>query len=500
MNQKRPAVFVDRDNTLIHDPGYLRHAEHVRLLPGVGEAVARLRSAGFPVVVVTNQSGVARGYLTEAELATVHQRMQELLQESGSGVDAIYYCPFLTGPDAVVEAYRKESDLRKPKPGMMLQAAEDMNLDLAASWMIGDSDRDVLAGMAVGCRTILIGNGPIPDNVTPDFTAAGFARAADIVIRETTARLAPKPEAGTATENRKSGKKGGASRTHGPLPASPSIPASNAPKSKSESSHNTNGAVAVAAPPAVRVADPHVRILEPAAAASRRNVVEAESSRPPTKPSVRDEVAQSTPPAPAPAPQLADESRPVAEIQQSASVQKPTESADAPNSSMPTPARQQSSLGETLTAASPPAPAEQPRRQETTAPTGASERPAIHTAPEAAPSEAISPAKEATTATPSASPAKDSDQIERLRQNKPPEPTMGQLLEELRMMRREKQSTDFSFAQLGGAIAQAFAVCALAFGLFAAVNGETQSATFRIQLAIAFQLLALTGFIVNRKT
>lgn len=498
MNQKRPAVFVDRDNTLIHDPGYLRHAEHVRLLPGVGEAVAKLRSAGFPVVVVTNQSGVARGYLTEAELATVHQRMQELLQESGSGVDAIYYCPFLTGPDAVVEDYCKDSDLRKPKPGMLIQAAEDMDLDLAASWMIGDSDRDVLAGLAVGCRTILIGNGPIPDNVTPDFTAAGFARAADIVLREVAARSTPKADTESVVENRKSGRKGGASKSQGQAPASASISAPTAPKAKSESSHSASGGVAVAAPPNVRVADPQVRILEPAAAASRRNVVEAEVGRTPTKPAVRNDVAPAVPPTP---PADTATSLPPADVLQvSAPMHEELKSAKTLGPTVPAPAEPRAESADESTAVAPSTLAEPTKQHANPAPPESSASFASHGLPDAAAGEVISPANIVQTPTPSASPAEGAEPIERLRQNKAPEPTMGQVLEELRMMRREKQSTDFSFAQLGGAIAQAFAICALAFGLFAAVNGETQSATFRIQLAIAFQLLALTGFIVNRKT
>ena len=142
---------------MIDDPGYLRDPENVRLLDGVAEALSRLRDAGYPVIVVTNQSGIARGYLSEEELETIHKRMADLLRTRDAAVDAIYYCPYLNGPDAVVEEYRRASDLRKPGPGMFLLAAKERNIDLEASWMIGDSDRDMQAGRAAGCRTILIG-------------------------------------------------------------------------------------------------------------------------------------------------------------------------------------------------------------------------------------------------------------------------------------------------------------------------------------------------------
>ena len=98
----KSAVFVDRDNTLIDDPGYLRDPENVRLLEGVAEALIRLRGAGYPVIVVTNQSGIARGYLSEEELEAIHKRMAGLLRARDAAVDAIYYCPYLNGPDAVV--------------------------------------------------------------------------------------------------------------------------------------------------------------------------------------------------------------------------------------------------------------------------------------------------------------------------------------------------------------------------------------------------------------
>src|SRR5205085_4581767 len=140
-----PAVFLDRDNTLIEDMGYSAEPDRVHLKPGAAECVQRFRRAGYFVIVVTNQSGVARGYFSEEQLAAAHKRMQELLLAHSTGVDAVYYCPFLDGPDALVAAYRRDSDLRKPRPGMLIQAADEMKVDLAASWMIGDAPRDVEA-------------------------------------------------------------------------------------------------------------------------------------------------------------------------------------------------------------------------------------------------------------------------------------------------------------------------------------------------------------------
>lgn len=180
----RPAVFVDRDNTLIEDPGYISHPDQVRLLPGVAEAVARLRAAGYPVVVVSNQSGVARGYFTEDDLTAVHRRMQQLLGRQNAGVDGIYYCPFLAGEEATVDRYRRDSDLRKPKPGMLRMAADDLGLDLRKSWMVGDSVRDAEAGRAAGCRTILIGARHDGGAGEADYRVADLSAAADTILAE----------------------------------------------------------------------------------------------------------------------------------------------------------------------------------------------------------------------------------------------------------------------------------------------------------------------------
>lgn len=152
---KRPAVFFDRDNTLIVTDGYLGNPAGVVLVEGAADAVARARALGYATVVFSNQSGVARGLFSEETVHAVNARLDEMLHDQNRGaiIDRHEFCPF--HPDATVENYRKESDLRKPRPGMILQAAQRLALDLSRSWVIGDAPRDIEAGQAAGCRTIL---------------------------------------------------------------------------------------------------------------------------------------------------------------------------------------------------------------------------------------------------------------------------------------------------------------------------------------------------------
>jgi D-glycero-D-manno-heptose 1,7-bisphosphate phosphatase len=193
------AVFLDRDNTIIDDPGYLNDPDAVRLLPGAADAIRRLNDAGYAVVVATNQSGVARGRITERQLADVHERVRELLLEQGARLDAIYYCPYLAGVEASVPRFRKDSALRKPKPGMLLRAASEMDLALPASWMVGDSARDVQAGRRAGCRTVLLTGGehaaPTAD-CRPDYTASRLTDAVDIILSKPADDATPPPADG----------------------------------------------------------------------------------------------------------------------------------------------------------------------------------------------------------------------------------------------------------------------------------------------------------------
>ncbi len=151
----RPAIFFDRDNTLIVNDGYLGDPAGVVLMPGAAAAVAAARRAGYAVVVVSNQSGVARGLFDEAAVMAVDRRLADLLlaADPTAAVDVQLYCPF--HPQAPVAAYRQDSPLRKPNPGMLLLAADRLSLDLANSWLVGDAPRDVAAGRAAGCRTVL---------------------------------------------------------------------------------------------------------------------------------------------------------------------------------------------------------------------------------------------------------------------------------------------------------------------------------------------------------
>lgn len=153
----KPAVFLDRDGVVIEDLQYLGNADRVRLLPGAAETVAALNRAGWAVVIVTNQSGVARGLFTEADVDAVHAHLAELLRGYGARLDAVHFCPH--HPDGDVPEYRVDCECRKPRPGMLLRAAGELGLDLVASWMIGDRVTDLEAGAAVGCRTVLVRTG-----------------------------------------------------------------------------------------------------------------------------------------------------------------------------------------------------------------------------------------------------------------------------------------------------------------------------------------------------
>ena len=184
------AVFWDRDKTLIEDPGYISDPGQVKLLPGAVAALQRLAEAGFQNIIATNQSGIARGLLDEPTLERIHDRLHEHVKAEGASVDAIYYCPYLDGEEAVVEAYRRDSDLRKPKPGMLLKASLERNVDLAASWSIGDSLRDAQAGRAAGCRTILLVADPstrkqAEKHQAVDFAAGSLEQACEIVLKHT---------------------------------------------------------------------------------------------------------------------------------------------------------------------------------------------------------------------------------------------------------------------------------------------------------------------------
>ncbi|MHC4641689.1 MAG: D-glycero-beta-D-manno-heptose 1,7-bisphosphate 7-phosphatase [Planctomycetota bacterium] len=213
------AIFLDRDGTIIDDPGYLSHPEQVNLLDGAAEALVELRAMGYKLVIVSNQSGIARGILSEEDLEGIHDRLRQLLTEKGAYLDQIYYCPY--HPDGVVSKYRKESDWRKPNPGMLLAAADEMGIDLSQSWSIGDSSRDVEAGLRAGCKTILISRYTRnkssyvePDNPKPDYKSVNMKEAVNIIKQYhrssngVKAKTQPEPETESQPEPETESKRG----------------------------------------------------------------------------------------------------------------------------------------------------------------------------------------------------------------------------------------------------------------------------------------------------
>jgi len=181
---KKKAVFLDRDGTLIEDMGYGADVTRLRFLPGALEAVQRLNRAGYAVVIVTNQSGVARGLFSEDELEEFNRKLILLAREHGARINGIYYCPH--HPEGKVPIYTVDCRCRKPKPGLLLRAAEALGINLRASFAIGNMPRDVEAGRRAGCRTIFIESGAAPETqaraIASDFTTDSLSAAVDIIL------------------------------------------------------------------------------------------------------------------------------------------------------------------------------------------------------------------------------------------------------------------------------------------------------------------------------
>lgn len=148
------AVFLDRDGTLVHARHYPSRPEDLVLYAGIAAGLHRLQAAGFRLIVVTNQSGLARGHFSFADLDRMHAYLRAQLAQRGVVLDGIYYCPH--HPEGTVQGLAQSCTCRKPRPGMLLRAAADSGIDLACSWMIGDILDDVEAGNCAGCRTILV--------------------------------------------------------------------------------------------------------------------------------------------------------------------------------------------------------------------------------------------------------------------------------------------------------------------------------------------------------
>jgi len=168
----RPAVFLDRDGTIARDVPYCRQPEDFELFAGTVKSIKTLNELGFQVILATNQSGIARGYFTTEDLTKIHLKLEKELAAGGAHLDGIYFCPHHPDDDC---------ECRKPKPGMLLKCANDMNIDLSHSFMIGDSVKDIEAGQKAGCRSILVSDKAdyVEDTreIIPDYIARDFPDA-----------------------------------------------------------------------------------------------------------------------------------------------------------------------------------------------------------------------------------------------------------------------------------------------------------------------------------
>jgi D-glycero-D-manno-heptose 1,7-bisphosphate phosphatase len=183
------AVFLDRDGTVNEEVGYLDDLSKLRLIPGTGSAIRRLNKAGFTVVLVTNQSGVARGYFPESLVDEAHARLRELLKSDGARIDAVYYCPH--HPKEGNSHYTVDCDCRKPRTGLIDRAVKELAIDIKRSFMVGDKWSDVELAQRAGVRAVLVTSGFAPDDPgnkrpervhDPDFTAPDLMAAAEWII------------------------------------------------------------------------------------------------------------------------------------------------------------------------------------------------------------------------------------------------------------------------------------------------------------------------------
>lgn len=176
----RPAIFFDRDGTLNRDVGYVTHLDDFELLPRAAAAVRVANEKGLLAILATNQAGVARGYFPETMIHHVHEKLQADLATKGASLDALYYCPH--HPSSEDPDYALDSDLRKPKPGMLLKAAEEHGIDLTKSYMIGDKYSDLECGWAAGCRSVFVLTGY--GRGTMNLYGDGWPRPPDILAED----------------------------------------------------------------------------------------------------------------------------------------------------------------------------------------------------------------------------------------------------------------------------------------------------------------------------
>lgn len=182
---KNRAVFLDRDGTIVEERDYLARREELRFIPGSKEAIKRLRDAGFKIVVVTNQSGIARGYFTEQTIHDIHETIQQRLRPLGTRIDGFYYCPH--HPSKGLARYRMKCNCRKPGPGMFLQAVRELGLDLNKSFLVGDSVEDIRAAQNLRIKPILVltGYGRESRHYVPRevITVRRLADAAELILK-----------------------------------------------------------------------------------------------------------------------------------------------------------------------------------------------------------------------------------------------------------------------------------------------------------------------------
>ena len=190
MTTRRPAVFFDRDGTLNEEVDFISAPEQLRLIPGAGSAVRAVNEHGLLAFVISNQSGIARGLFTEADLIPIHAKFERDLGEKGARIDRIYYCPH--HPTAGVPPYRTDCECRKPRPGMLHRAGHDLGADLSMSYVIGDRIVDVLAGKNAGAKGILVltGYGETSagecraQGIVPDYIAPSVKEAVEFILNE----------------------------------------------------------------------------------------------------------------------------------------------------------------------------------------------------------------------------------------------------------------------------------------------------------------------------
>jgi D,D-heptose 1,7-bisphosphate phosphatase len=183
----KPAIFLDKDGTVLQDVPYNVDTANMVFAPGAAAGLARLAQLGLPLYVITNQPGIALGKFCLDDLADMQQHLSLMFQQVGANLDGLYFCPH--HPDGIVSQYACECECRKPAPGLLLQAAKQNGIDLARSWLVGDILNDIEAGSRAGCQTILIDNGnetewELNRERTPDHRVADLGEASRLVFEQ----------------------------------------------------------------------------------------------------------------------------------------------------------------------------------------------------------------------------------------------------------------------------------------------------------------------------